>query len=410
MINYNNLQDTKDISSASKENSSRLIGILIFVCGFFSWHKLIFVGEVFTVELAIVPLALVIYVFRKAPLQVDGKLFIKYVGYLILMLVGYMLSDLIGQTPTNLYMRGWGRVILLVTDFIAITVFLGVQRNTLIWFLMGSAIGHIAILLVTGTLNFSTFKFSWSTSVILIVCCMLPLISIRLTSLILIPLGMIYILYDYRSLGAIVVVLGGILFIGSKNSLKNTKLLPIAIIGLLAVFAIKTTLEMTNGNMNARRQESSIVRYAALSIGIQAIMDSPVFGSGSWGNGTEKYAKEFYEITHGQIQELEHHSNAVQSKAFVAHSQLLQAWMEGGIFAAAFFIFYGYQLIKSLKFVFFQISINSYSAIYGFNLIMGFWDLFMTPFAGGARLLISCTMAVTLCLNYQNKTMQIAYK
>ncbi|MCX7101577.1 MAG: hypothetical protein NTX38_08810 [Methylobacter sp.] len=383
-------------------NSSIFFSILAFVSGFFSWHKTNVIGELYTTEIAILFSAIIIVFFKKNTLQIDGKLFAKYLLFCFFLLAGYIISDLIGQTPEKMYIRGWGRVALLLTDLIAMTVIFGVQRNTIIWFFLGMAIGNISILLIHGELNLNTFKFYWAIAVIQIICCIMPLFSIRLTALALIIAGLSYILFDFRSAGAIAIIVGGMLILSVKHDLKKIKILPVLFIGGLAIFAIKTTLEISSDKMETRRATSSLGRFAAINIGIKAIIDSPLIGTGSWGNNTEKYAKELYDSTKDDMRELgqQYHS---EGKAFLAHSQIIQAWMEGGLLSASFFIFYGYLLFKSVYIVFIKIPINKYTALYGFNSILGFWHLFMSPFGGDHRIDIACCVAISISIIHSQK-------
>ena len=406
MIYQSSLKNSGTIDQTSKTNSSILISMLVFLCGFFSWHKTNVIGELYSTEIAIFVSAMVILIFKKQPLQIDVKLFFKYLLFGFLLLIGYMISDLIGQTPVNMYLRGWGRVALLLTDMIAMTVIFGVQRNTIIWFFLGMAIGNISILLITGQLNMNTFKFYWALPIIQIICCIFPLFSIRLTSLALISVGLTYILFDYRSAGAVAIINGSMLFLNSRKNFTQIKILPLLIIGGLAALAIKSTLEITSDKLETRRATSSVSRFTAIKIGTQAIIDSPLIGNGSWGNNTEKYARALYEETKDEMRKLGQHVE--KGSIFVSHSQIIQGWMEGGLLAASFFIFYGYWLIKSAQLVLLRMPANRYTALYGFNLLLGLWHLFMSPFNGDHRINIACYIAICISIIYQSKNLQIA--
>ena len=132
-----------------------------------------------------------------------------------------------------------------------------------------------------------------------------PLVfSIRLKVLALILTGLAYILFDFRSAGAIAIIIGAMLLLNSRKNFSQIKILPLLIIGGLAGFAIKTTLEITSDKLETRRSTSSVSRSAAIKIGTQAIIDSPLIGSGSWGNNTEKYARQLYEETRDKMRKL----------------------------------------------------------------------------------------------------------
>jgi O-antigen ligase len=76
-------------------------------------------------------------------------------------------------------------------------------------------------------------------------------------------------------------------------------------------------------------------------------------------------------------------TNIRHSQSFMAHSQILQSWMEGGILAALFFLFFGYHLITSMKRVAFNRPLDYLTLLFIMILFISTGNVVMSPYAGG---------------------------
>lgn len=168
-----------------------------------------------------------------------------------------------------------------------------------------------------------------------------------------------------------------------------------------AISIIVLVMALTEEDFKNRRDSSSIGRTSALRIGFIAISDSPILGYGSWGQGTKKYADMLNKETRIEQRQLRQ-GNYQQGNIFMAHSQILQSWMEGGIFAAQLFIYYGYKILVSLRILIIRRRFDYMTPFYSFFLISAFWGLFMSPYAGSHRLNISLAIAVICAISVEN--------
>ena len=83
---------------------------------------------------------------------------------------------------------------------------------------------------------------------------------------------------------------------------------------------------------------------------------------------------------------------------FLAHSQILQGWIEGGLLGVLFWMVYGYWLFRAGGYVALQRPVDAYFPVLLFFLIYDTWHLFMSPFGGSTRFLIAIGVAsVCLC-------------
>ena len=139
-----------------------------------------------------------------------------------------------------------------------------------------------------------------------------------------------------------------------------------------------------------------------MGIGISAISESPLIGYGSWGEGTGEFADKLYKELASEMYDLGL-SNWRRSDIFTPHSQLLQSWMEGGLLAAAFFIFLGYQLYLGLKYVFFNKNLDHFVPLYSYFLVLDAWHLIMSPYSGSHRIFIALAIAILCSLRLEKQ-------
>jgi O-antigen ligase len=181
---------------------------------------------------------------------------------------------------------------------------------------------------------------------------------------------------------------------GAGNGAAYVRLLAVGTLLLVVLLVAVAKTQTTYGD---RRDQSNTDRFTALAISLRAITKSPVIGYGSWGQGTDAYAEDLERslIASGQ--------QSFRTDIFVAHSQLLQSWMEGGLFAATFFIVYGYYLLRNLLYVSLQRRADGLTPLFAFVLTMATWHLFMSPFGGDHRLQIAVGIAVICALEKERR-------
>jgi O-antigen ligase len=83
---------------------------------------------------------------------------------------------------------------------------------------------------------------------------------------------------------------------------------------------------------------------------------------------------------------------------FAPHSQILQAWFEGGILGAAFFIVLLWQLLTGLHVTIMSRTYDALSAVFAYVLLLQLWDLFMSPFGGDHRMEIAMAVVAVVLL------------
>lgn len=367
------------------------------------WTQVINIGgELYVTELLLPVLAAIVLLMGKSHVFRE-KVFWQFVSLGICLMFGYIVSDLVAGTDSSNYIRAWGRNVLLFIDFIALAIIVGSDRRLVWWFVLGTVTNSL-FFFVFGDVSLQDWKLGYAQPLTLMVLLLTYFIPLRVALVVLIALSVISIYMDSRSSSAFSLFVAGFIIIRIKKpaglKLSFPAVFKIATVGSVLIMLIMTLLSQTQGEFSDRRDVSSSSRLTALRVGVVAIGDSPILGHGSWGEGTEEYADMVYEDMKKKMAELgrDYHKGEI----FRPHSQIIQSWMEGGLFAAAFFIFLGYQLIIGLKEVVLSRQLDYLSPLYVFLLLSSIWHLLLSPYGGGHRLQIAMGIMV-ICLLYVEK-------
>jgi O-antigen ligase len=92
-------------------------------------------------------------------------------------------------------------------------------------------------------------------------------------------------------------------------------------------------------------------------------------------------------------------AHVITGSSAATHSQILQAWVEGGILGVSFFLVFGFQLLKTLPAQLLSRRTDLLTPTLLFYQLYALWSLFMSPFAATTRLLIALG-ATALLLTY----------
>lgn len=367
----------------------------MFLCGAVSSRVVNLVGEIYLAELLIIQIALWLLVLGRKRALLGLPAFGLFLQTAVIMLAGYMLSDLYRDTNPAQFLRGWARVILLILDFVALAVIVANDRRSLWWFVLGMGIGTVVGLLVKGTpvMSPAGWKFGYSVPIMYIVACLGYFLPVKLASAAFLLLGLWNIFMDFRILGMICMLIAAILWARSEGGLSRQQGLRMAAAGMVAVAVAAGALIATQGDYGQRREQSNLGREAGLVVAAWAIAESPLIGFGSWPTDhrlVNLYRQELQD--EGRL-----HGEAARVGVFAAHSQILQAWVEGGLLAVLFWFFYGCRLATAGHYTILRRATDGYTPVFLIFLIYDFWHLLMSPFSGPTRLPIAVGIAV-ICM------------
>lgn len=369
----------------------------VFVCGVASARAVNLIGEFYLGELLLIQLALFLMLFGRDRSLLDVQSFGVFVQCAVLMLAGYIVSDIYRETEPGQFLRGWARVILLTLDFMALAIVVARDRRNLWWFVLGMAVGAIGQLLVRGVpvMSAAGWKFGYSTPLAYLLACGAYFLPVKLVGLGFVALGVWNIFMDFRIMGAICILVAAVLWVRANNpeGLSGMQVLKVILACGVAGAILGTALYVTHEDYKRRREVSNVGREAGLKVALQGVIESPIVGYGSW--PTDHRLVSLYQEEVAEQGEVSGESMAGE-QVFTAHSQALQAWIEGGVLAALFFIYYGMKLVSTGFRVALQRRPDGYLPIFLLFLIYDTWHLFMSPFSGPTRLPIAVGIAIVV--------------
>lgn len=377
------------------------LSLLAFLAGACIAVHVDVVGEAFLVELLLPLVVLFGLLSRGMGPRFQARSLVLLLGAGALTLTGYLISDLAAATDQWQYLRGWGRVLLLITDCVAMLLLVSQGARNLWWFVLGLGLGGIGWLLATGV-AFSTWKIGYGEYTAFLVAALSGLFPRFLGASALAACGVVSLLLDYRSLGA-TCVLGAALvyYAGRRAGRRALGLRRLAVVGGLIVAALGAMallLDSTDDQFENRRKASNGGRYIGVMVALNAIAESPVVGYGSWA-AEGKFAQLLRTEQLRLERELGHRVEV--GRSLLPHSQLLQAWVEGGFLGTTFFLLYGAMLFWALRWFLFFRHADGLSGVAIFSLLYGLWNFFASPFLGFTRIYIAIAVGTIVIARWE---------
>lgn len=376
--------------------------LMALICGLANDVSINVIGEYYLSELLLLPFAIMLLVLKKQNQAIKFRLFALFVLLGGISLVGYMISDMFAGTAAHQYLRGWGRIVILVSNCFALMVVAGQNKQNLWWFMLGTGLGGIAYLYFTDV-PINVWKLGYGERVTILFLALVPILPFKLWPLALLAFGTLNMALDYRNVGAALIGVAAVVFVGRMRQGKRLGGLLIA--GTVAVAALILTVTLTKTEYDTRRTDSNIGRLSAVVVSLRAIVDSPFLGYGSWTENAQ-YADEVRKEIEKRRSAEEDSANFHRLRSgsgFQSHSQILQSWVEGGLLGASFFLFFGYQLVRALVWAVLRRWTDVFSPVFLYSLIISLWNFFASPFLGSTRIQIAIAVAVIVVLSIERR-------
>ncbi len=354
-----------------------------------------FAGQVYVGELlmALIAVGSAIMSFRERRYW-DSTLRLAVIT-LVVSLIAYMIADLVNRTELSNLMRGWARMIFLITDVIGLNAICRKHPSRIFAFIVGLSIGF---LLTAERLSFESayYKLYVALPLLMLVLALVPLIPVRqrymLTAVTWLGLGVLDIYLDYRSLSGICLLGGSIMLAKVLTRVRFRSLYGVGLgmAVMLASGAVVYSLAATAENYGDRRSASNSERVALATAAVYGIRQSPIVGSGSWANSSETD-----NVIRGTFSESAGRRFG-RPDTHPGHSEFLQVWYEAGILGPAFFVFLLIASVKTLRQYIGREPLHPLYALTLFFMIFSVYNFFVSPFGGLARFFLA--IAVTLIL------------
>jgi O-antigen ligase len=319
-------------------------------------------------------------------------------GGLTVSYTGYLLSDLYRNNAPADFMRGWARLFFLGVDLLVVAMLVSSRRANFWLLALGYGFGGAILLLAQG-LPFAQLKMGYAEPLTIggiTLTCLIKRTNHR--GLVLLGLGLVNVMWDYRSMGAFCVVTAAVVWLNQLAQGGREKLVRAGVMVAVLATLVGIGYYASQGSFAQRRQASNAIRLSSAMIGFSAVLESPLIGYGSWGRDTrfaKLYADVMFRMNKSEESPL-YDFDLIRLATIPAHSQFLEAWIEGGLLGIGFMMCYLLLLLRGLRDLLIMKSPPPTIALMGFFMIWGLWALFMSPFKGLMRIEISlaCISAI----------------
>jgi hypothetical protein len=332
------------------------------------------------------------------------KLVKKYEGLkivlsaLAVLLVALILSDIINKSASSDFLRGWSVIIFAMISTIFFVHHLSRNPNSVIYYLF--ALFMVRMIFGEGELELSQWVQNTNYFKVRFVGFLNPAIMIigyylykkdrtLLVNILFVLYGIVCMIMDARSNGLIFIISSFLLHLKTAK-LKFTparvftfSLASIIILYASYVFYVDQVLNHNFGGNNARIQLSmasnpynpfELIYYGRVDfiVLIQAVIDKPLIGHGSWGADVGgRYARIAASITGS--------NNYFGPEYISAHSVLLGTWVWAGIVGFITTLFMFYKLFKYFFYIYRSEIKNYLLPILVILFIDMVWAFFFSP-------------------------------
>ncbi len=391
-----------------RESSFNARSVLAFIVGVCVPIAIHVIGLIYLGELLLLMMAAWVTVTRFNQTRFWLPQCRLVIALLVVAMCSYVTTDLVRQTPYEDLARGWSRVAFTMTNFIGLYYLMRRNKAGILSFYIGYEIAAIAVFFTTD-IHFNTiearWKFELAVPLLIGTLSMLALhrqVAMRATPFLLVVFGALNVLYDYRSLGTICIIVSAILFSAQRRQQgrKRIDMRLLAAAGFMAAMIVASLYVSSQDKYGGRRSDSNSWRLGTTVATLKGIARSPIVGNGSW--HTDDQMEEWRNAAMGVS-----HMGVLGSERFSGHSQLLQAWYEGGIFAEPFVLYYGVLLVLGAR-ILIRRPIDNFSGLFLFLTLNAMWDIVFSPINGFGRINMAATMAVICYLLDERRLTQPA--
>lgn len=365
------------------------------------------VGTIYLAELCLIGLLPVLVVLRGKAL-LSGPL-----GLILMMGLVYfcaqVVTDVIRETPFGDYSRGWSKILFLLLSFISCYLLTAGNRARIVCYAGGLVLGSTIYLLTHNPLSAIGWKFGFagSTTTLLLMSFMLVPVLRSPRSLIgpmiLVALGAFSAFMDFRSWGGILMVSAAFLSVPAILHMFGLRPKPLSygrmlVIGVLllgtAFAALKVYGSAAQSGLLGEKSKDKYETQSALGdlgillggrneslVTVQAIMDSPLIGHGSWAK--DRYYAELRQV---MLYKLGFTNRFIkpENDLIPTHSHLLGAWVEAGLGGALFWLVILGMIMATLRQLY--ASSDRMRPYLVFLMFLFIWDILFSPFGAQRRL------------------------
>ena len=364
-------------------------------------------GTIYLAELCLIGLFPILVVMR-------GKaLLSRSLGVILMLGLVYfsaqVITDVIRETPFGDYARGWSRILFLLLSFVSCYLLIGGNRARMLCYAGGLVAGSTIHLFVHNPLSAIGWKFGFAgptTTLLLMSFVLIPVLRSPRSlvgPMIMVVLGAFSGFMDFRSWGGVLMLSAAFLSVPAVLRLFGLRPKPLSygrmfIVGCLLLAtgfgALKIYGSAAQSGLLGERSKDKYETQSALGdigillggrseslVTVQAIMDSPVIGHGSWAK--DRYYAELKQL---MLYKLGFTNRFIQPEndLIPTHSHLLGAWVEAGLGGALFWFGILMMIMAALRRLY--ASDDPIRPYLAFLMFLFIWDILFSPFGAQRRL------------------------
>lgn len=364
-------------------------------------------GTIYLAELCLIGLLPILLVMRGKALLTGPLGLILTLG--LVYFSAQVITDVLRETPFGDYARGWSRILFMLCSFVSCYLLTAGDRTRIIIYACGLVTGSTIYLLAHNPLSSIGWKFGFagpSTTLLLLSFMLLPLLRSPRSlvgPMIMIALGAFSAFMDFRSWGGVLMVSAAFLSVPAILRLFGLRPKPLSygrmiLIGFLLLGTAFAALKLygaaaESGLLGEKSRQKYETQSALGDVGIllggrneslvtvQAIMDSPLIGHGSWAK--DRYYAELRQL---MLYKLGFANRFIEPEddLIPTHSHLLGAWVEAGLGGAIFWFGILCMIFAALRKLY--ASDNHMRPYLVFLMFLFIWDILFSPFGAQRRL------------------------
>lgn len=381
--------------------NTALLGVA-FLSGLLTQFSVNVVGSLPLAEVVLLALAGVLIVMTCVTRRITATFFREplfwiFIAAQAVALTSYIVSDLYRGTSTNDILRGWSRMVFLTMDIAMLSYLYGADARSFLATQFGGALGGLVAVQVYGAQYDAYWKFGYGGPITFLIFLIVPRFSFCLGLFAIFGIGLIHLVLDFRSFGAVCLLAGVLLCVTRlPRRLRMVTVLP----ALIAAIAVAFVFYQSRGHEESGRGErSNVERTAMLAAAWEGVRESPWIGQGSWFSKS-RVMENFLLLRAAGAIEAGVHGYALdnEGKEIAIHSQILVSVAEGGILGGTFFFVFALALAWGLAYCTLWRASDVNTPVYLLALLLSVWNLLFSPFSGTHRLLIgfSCGLLIIL--------------
>lgn len=387
-------------------------GIGSFLVGATAFYTIELMGEIRLAELLLPALGLAALCTREGRAIFAERAFRWLAIALVVTLAGYMLTDWVRESRPDQYLRGWGRVGITLIDFIMLAALASQDRRNLWWWAAGFGAGAVLYFRLVLHWPLPIWKHGYAEYFTVGFAAFAYFLPPRVAAVGFATLGLMSMNWDFRVHGLVCFAIAAVLWLrggpATTSRRRPRRVWPLAIALGAAVGLAQLATHITEDQFNkTRRSESDLGRIAGLKFAATAFVASPFIGYGSWGSSAALDAA-YRDSAGGGA------GNSVvvtgRASTSMAHSQLLQSLLEGGIAGGAFFAVLLAMLARHLSDLALRRPLDALTPFLLYYLFYGLWHVLMSPFAAPHRLQIAASAVVIVVLALEAARERAAYR